>query len=97
LQADEVLHEDDYDKIYKSMEENLDDERIEGLLFNYIHFFGSYKTYIRSYHWYQTEVRIIRNHIGITSHRSAQGFRLDCRKLRVKESGGRIFTYGWVR
>ncbi len=97
LQGDEVLHEDDYDKIYESMKRNLNDNRVEGLLFNYIHFFGSYKTYVRSYHWYRKEIRIIRNHIGITSFKDAQSFRLDCKKLRVKESGGRVFHYGWVR
>ncbi len=97
LQADEVLHEEDYDRIYKSMEQNLGDESVEGLLFDYIHFFGSYKTYVKSYHWYQKEIRIIRNRLGITSWKDAQSFRLDGRKLRVKETGGRIFHYGWVR
>lgn len=97
LQADEVLHEEDYEKIYLAMEQNLEDKRVEGLLFGYIHFFGDYRTYIKSYHWYRKEVRIIRNHLGITSWRSAQGFRLDGRKLKVKETGGRVFHYGWVR
>ncbi len=97
LQADEVLHEEDYEKIRLAMERNLDDERVEGLLFDYIHFFGDYRTYIRSYHWYRKEIRIIRNHLGITSWRSAQGFRLEGKKLRVKETGARVFHYGWVR
>lgn len=97
LQADEVLHEEDYEKILVAMEQNLDDDQVEGLLFDYIHFFGDYKTYIKSYHWYRKEVRIIRNHLGITSWRDAQGFRLDGRKLKVKETGARVFHYGWVR
>jgi hypothetical protein len=97
LQADEVLHEEDYGKIRRVMERNLGDERVEGLLFDYVHFFGDYRTYVKSYHWYRKEVRIVRNHLGITSWRSAQGFRLEGRKLRVKETGGRVFHYGWVR
>ena len=97
LQADEVLHEKDYDNIIKCMKDNLDNERIEGLIFNYTHFFGSYKTYVNAYHWYQREIRIVRNHIGVTSWRSAQSFRLDGRKLHVKQCPAGIFHYGWVR
>jgi hypothetical protein len=97
LQADEVLHEEDYDRILGAMKDNLDDDRVEGLLFDWRHFFGSYKTYVDSYHWYRREIRIVRNHLGITSWRDAQGFRVDGKKLNVKETGAHIYHYGWVR
>lgn len=97
LQADEVLHEKDYSVIRKCMKENLNDHRVEGLLFKYIHFFGSYKTFVDSYHWYQREIRIIRNHQGITSWKDAQSFRVDGRKLHVKQCNAQVFHYGWVR
>jgi len=97
LQGDEVLHENDYENIIKCAKNNLNDKRVEGLIFNYIHFFGSYKTYVNAYHWYQREIRIIRNHTGVTSWRSAQSFRIDGRKLNVKQCPARIFHYGWVR
>ncbi|MBN1899577.1 MAG: glycosyltransferase family 2 protein [Spirochaetes bacterium] len=97
LQADEVLHEKDHWKIYRNMKEYQKDDRVQGLLFDYMHFFGSYKTYVRSYHWYKKEIRIIKNHIGVTSWRSAQSFRLDGKKLSVRDSNSRIFHYGWVR
>jgi len=97
LQADEVVHERDLDKIFKGMEEEVPHERVEGLIFNWIHFYGDYSTLINSYHWYQREVRIIRNFRGISSWSSAQGFRLNGRKLRVKDTGAYIFHYGWVR
>lgn len=97
LQADEVLHENDYEKILQCMYENLHNNQVQGLLFHYIHFFGSYKTYVKSFHWYKKEIRIIRNHIGITSWRDAQSFRLDGKKLNVKQSRVRVFHYGWVR
>ncbi len=97
LQADEVLNENDYDGIIKSMEDNMQYEEIEGLLFNYYHFFGSYNTYVRSYHWYKKEIRIIRNRVGVTSWKDAQGFRIDGNKLRVKECPAYIYHYGWVR
>ncbi|TFG64099.1 MAG: hypothetical protein E4H28_05585 [Gemmatimonadales bacterium] len=40
---------------------------------------------------------MVRNGIGVRSWESAQGFRIDGRKLRVAPSGGRVFHYGWVR
>ncbi|MBN2406775.1 MAG: glycosyltransferase family 2 protein [Elusimicrobia bacterium] len=97
LQGDEVLHEDDYDAIMKTMRDNLEDKKVEGLLFDYNHFFGSYDTYINSYHWYRKEIRVIRNHLGITSWRDAQGFRVDGKKLHVKGCPARVYHYGWVR
>jgi glycosyltransferase involved in cell wall biosynthesis len=97
LQADEVVHERDLGKISKCMEKELSHENVEGLIFNWIHFYGDYSTFINSYHWYQREVRIIRNFRGIASWSSAQGFRLNGRKLRVKDTGAYIYHYGWVR
>jgi hypothetical protein len=97
LQADEVVHERDLNMILKRMEDELLDERVEGLIFNWIHFYGDYWTFINSYHWYEHEVRIIRNFRGIASWSDAQGFRLNGRKLRVKDIGAYIYHYGWVR
>jgi glycosyltransferase involved in cell wall biosynthesis len=97
LQADEVLHEDDLGALRAAMERDLRDERVEGLLFDYLHFWGGYETYQTAHHWYRHEVRAIRNGLGIRSWKSAQGFRRDGRKLRVRRSGARIFHYGWVR
>jgi hypothetical protein len=79
------------------MERSQDDERVEGLLFDYLHFWGSYDRIQTAHHWYRHEVRAIRNGRGIQSWKSAQGFRLEGRKLRVRRSGARIFHYGWVR
>jgi len=97
LQADEVVHERDLNKILRCMENELSDQSVEGLMFNWIHFYGDYSTFIDSYHWYKQEVRIIRNFQGISSWSSAQGFRLCGRKLRVKGTGAYIYHYGWVR
>jgi len=97
LQADEVVHEKDWDKILKCLEMYLYDEWVEGLLFHWFHFYGDYQHYVRSYHWYQQEIRIIRNQIGIKSWLSAQGFRRNNQKLKVKHTGAYIYHYGWVR
>jgi len=97
LQADEVVHEKFLPVIVDAMKENLQDERIEGLLFDYIHFWGDYYRFQTAHGWYTSEVRIIRNNAGIESWSSAQGFRLNGRKLNVAHTGAKIYHYGWVR
>jgi len=97
IQGDEIFHNEDQNKIVKYCEDYIKDEEVEGFLFDYTHFFGNYKWYGDSYHWYRKEIRIIRNHRGITSWRSAQSFRLDGKKIGVIETGCRIYHYGWVR
>jgi len=98
LQADEVIHEQDLDKIYSAMKKYKDDNLVEGLLFNYMHFYGSYDYIGDAYRWYRYEVRVIRNNKNIKSYGDAKGFRwADGRKLRVKHSGAYVYHYGWVR
>jgi len=97
VQADEVVHEQDLPVIRETMERHLHNPRVEGLLFNYLHFWGSYKTYQKAHGWYRQEVRVIRNGLDITSWKSAQGFRRNGEKLRVVHSGATIWHYGWVR
>jgi len=97
IQADEVVHEADLPTIYKAMQSYSDDKRIQGLLFKYIHFYGSYETIATSRKWYRNEVRIVRRSSGIRSHNDAQGFRVAGEKPMVAPSGGRIFHYGWVK
>lgn len=97
LQADEVIHEKYHETIFQSMEKYQMDTEVEGLLFDYVHFYGSYDFYGDSRQWYRKEVRIIRNDKRIRSYQDAQGFRKDNRKLRVRHSGGAVYHYGWVK
>jgi hypothetical protein len=97
LQADEVVHEDELDMIVRCMGDNLDRAEVEGLLFHYYHFWGDYDRYHTCHGWYDREIRVIRNGLGIRSWKSAQSFRLSGRKLRVVECGAHIYHYGWVR
>lgn len=98
IQADEVVHEDDLPVIRSNCEKYLNDPRIEGLLFDYLHFWGDYNHYHKSHGWYPREIRIVRNGIGVKSVKDAQSFRMENdRKLDVAPSGARIFHYGWVR
>ena len=97
IQADEVFHDEDHNRIASICENFLRDEEVEGFLLDYCHFFGNYQWYGDSYHWYRKEIRLIRNHRGIISWRSAQSFRVDGRKIGVVDTGCRMFHYGWVR
>ena len=97
IQGDECVHEDYLPVIKKEMENNLADGRIEGLLFKYLHFYGSYDYYGQSRRWYRREIRILRNYKSIHSYRDAQGFRWDGRKICVKLIDAYIYHYGWVK
>lgn len=98
IQGDEVLHEKYISPVKNAMEQNLNNLKIDGLLLDYIHFFGSYEYVGTKYSWYRREVRIIRNNKNIYSYKDAQGFRKnDNKKLNVKLVDAYIYHYGWVR
>lgn len=98
LQADEVVHEKYLSTIQQAMHRYLEDKRIDGLLFNYLHFYGSYEYVGSSYRWYRREIRVIRNDRRIYSYKDAQGFRKNNnQKLRVKLIDAYIYHYGWVK
>lgn len=98
IQGDEVLHEQYLPVVRHAMEKYLDQRKVDGLLFNYLHFFGSYDYVGAKYSWYRREVRIIRNNKDIFSYRDAQGFRKKPNnKLHVKLIDAWIYHYGWVR
>ena len=97
IQGDECVHEKYLPLIKKEMEDNLNDSQIEGLLFKYLHFYGSYNYYGHSRRWYRREIRIVRNNKAIHSYRDAQGFRWNNRKIKVKLIDAYIYHYGWVK
>ena len=67
LEGDEVIHEDDLITIKKSMQKSLNNFRIEALVFDYYHFFGSKDWLATSPAWYRNEARIIRNNLRVWS------------------------------
>ena len=101
LEADEVLHEDDLDIIYKSMEKYKDDKDVEALAFDYIHFYGNKNTYLDSPGWYRKEVRIIKNSIRTIAPDGLFWVVLEKNKKgrypKAAHTGARIYHYGWVR
>ena len=97
IQADEVVHEQYLPTIIKACNDYKNDHRVEGLLFKYIHFYGSYNYVGDSRKWYNREIRIIRNDKTISAYKDAQGFRKGTTKLDVKLIDASIYHYGWVK
>jgi len=97
IQGDEVFHEHGLTAVKDAMLNYKDKPEVEGLLFNYRHFYGSYDYVGDSRKWYRREVRVIRNDKSIRSYRDAQGFRKNGAKLKVKPVYAFIHHYGWVK
>jgi hypothetical protein len=97
IQADEVVHEKYHNTILEACKKYKDDQRVQGLLFKYLHFYGTYDYVGDSRKWYNREIRIIRNNKAITAYRDAQGFRIGATKLPVKPIDAYVYHYGWVK
>ena len=97
IQADEVLHEKYIPALKEAMQNWKDDKRVEGLLFHYTHFYGSYDYVADSRKWYRKEIRVIRNDKKISSWLDAISFRKEGSKLNVKPVDAHIYHYGWVK
>ncbi|OGO94074.1 MAG: glycosyltransferase [Coxiella sp. RIFCSPHIGHO2_12_FULL_44_14] len=102
LEADEIVHEQDHTKILQAMQTYLHDDRVEALVFDYLHFYGNISTIVWSPAWYRRAPRIIK-----TSVRSYAPDGLFWVVLDKKNKVGRypraalvpatIYHYGWVR
>jgi hypothetical protein len=98
IQGDEAIHEEYLDPVYKAMQLYRGDKRVDGLLFKYLHFYGSYDYVGDSLKWYSREIRVIKNDPSFYSFRDAQGFRKGNNKmLNVKPVEAYIYHYGWVK
>jgi hypothetical protein len=98
IQGDEVIHERDYDAIRNAMKQYKDDGRVDGLLFSYNHFYGSYDYIGAPTSWYPYEIRIVRKRSDIYSYQDAQGFRKGKNeKLNVIPIDATVYHYGWVK
>ena len=75
IQGDEVIHEKYLPIIKKGMEKHQENKLVDGLLFKYLHFYGSYDYVGDSSQWYNHEIRIVKNNPNIYSYKDAQGFR----------------------
>lgn len=99
VQADEVLHQDGAGLLRDAVAECDADERVEGLLVRYLHFYGGFDTVATNRRWYRREVRCVRLGKDIHPYQGAQGFRVgpDDRRIRARETDAVMFHYGWAR
>ena len=103
LQADEVLHERDYERVLRGLRDNLSNPSVLGFTFRYLHFYGDY--YSCNPWFYHRAVRIVRNDGRIESCGDAVGFWLKADRGYLQSahpdglrpSGGTIYHYGWVK
>ena len=101
LEADEVVHENDLDKIYNSMKKYKDNNEVEALAFDYIHFYGNKNTYLDSPGWYRQEARIIKNSIRSIAPDGLFWVVLETNRKgrypKAAHTGAKMYHYGWVR
>jgi len=103
VNADEVIHEKDYDAIRKAIRRAHERPEILGLMFEYHHFDGDYWS---TNPWrYHREIRAVRNDGRVEPCGDMSGFRSVQDKVYLKsgpkerwaDSGAYIYHYGWVR
>jgi len=99
IQADEVLEESGAQLLREKTREWNADASVEGLLVDYLHFYGGFDQIATNRRWYRREVRCLRLGHDIRPYQGAQGFRVgpEFRKIRARPTGARMFHYGWAR
>ena len=101
LEGDEVYHENELEKIKKSMEMHLNDPNVEALVFDFHHFYGNVNSILNSPGWYRPEARIIKNSVRSYAPDGLFWLVLDSNKKgrypRAKHTGANCYHYGWVR
>jgi glycosyltransferase involved in cell wall biosynthesis len=101
LEGDEVLHEDDLGKIRASVNRHHANPRVEALVFDYVHFYGTPEYISISPGWYRRECRLIRNTIRTYAPDGQYWLIMqEHKKPRFANcalANARIYHYGWVR
>jgi len=103
LQADEVLHEQDYEPLVRNFRDHVSNPSVLGFTFRYLHFYGDYRSC--NPWFYHRAVRAIRNDGQVESCGDAVGFWLKAdqgylqsvHRERVRPSGATMYHYGWVK
>ena len=99
VQADEVFEDGGALRLRERIEEIDRRQEIEGVVVDYLHFYGSFDVVGTSRQWYRREIRAVRLDRSIHSHGDAQGFRVgnDDRRVRCVASGVTVFHYSSAR
>jgi hypothetical protein len=93
LQADEVLHEDDYE-LLKADIEKAEVEGCDAISFRYLHFWKNHHQLAIAKNWYPQEIRAIKLNSAAVSYGDAQSFK---NHTKIFFTEARIFHYGHVR
>ena len=102
IEGDEIVHEDDLEKIVDACRAYKDDERVEALTFDYCHFYGNANSYLDSPAWYRRAARIIKTSVrsyapdGLYWHVLTSKSKVS-RYPKSAHTGASIYHYGWVR
>lgn len=98
LQADEVIHEKDHEKIKTACKKFLNEKNVDGFLFHYYHFFGDYNHHLPGHGLHHHEIRLVRGKQDVYSYMDCHSFRKgNDQKLNIVNLSADIFHYGWVR
>ncbi len=101
IEGDEIYHEDDLDKIKKSMELHLNNSNVEALILDFYHFYGNTNSILNSPGWYRSEARIIKNSVRSYAPDGLFWLVLDSNKKgrypKAKHTGAYCYHYGWAR
>ncbi|MBT6296361.1 MAG: glycosyltransferase [Nitrospina sp.] len=101
IEGDEVYHEEDLEKIHKSMKLHLNNSKVEALVFDFKHFYGNANTILDSPGWYRKEARIIKNSVRSYAPDGLFWLVLESNKKGrypwAKHTGASCYHYGWVR
>jgi len=108
LQVDEVLHEQDQERLLGQLREADRDPAVEGLLFPFYHFWGDFRHIRNTRKTHPFEIRAFRNTGKVRSYKDSQGFRkyasdeayrqgADGSKLRVWKTDVPVYHYSYSR
>jgi hypothetical protein len=101
IECDEVYHENELEKIKKSMKTHLNDSNVEALVFDFYHFYGNANSILNSPGWYRSEARIIKNSLRSYAPDGLFWLVLDSNKKgrypKSKHTGATCYHYGWAR
>lgn len=99
LEGDEVIHEDDVSTMRRTMLQNLNDENVEALYFDFYHFYGT--PYQYGIAGYRRAPRVIKNSIRSIAPDGLFWVVLDKNKRgrypKAKHGGAYIYHYGHCR
>jgi glycosyltransferase involved in cell wall biosynthesis len=109
VQADEVIHEQSLPIIMDALTAYDNDQRVDGFILPFLHFWGDFNHIRNSRRVHRYEVRIFRNDKIVRSYKDSQGFRKYAslqdyntdeelgEKLNVKKIDAPVYHYNGVR